>query len=205
MYQALESDTANPRAGLWVEFFPGKRPNEFRSKETGKPEYDLIDFIKKCNPGDPTNVIERPARDEDKDEFPQQWAAYQRRTSYRPENGTPLEDWPRLDVATVAKLKALEFHTVEQLAECSDQQCQRIGMGCYELRTKAAAYITAAKDSSLVQKQADDLTLRNQEIADLKDANARLCARLEALESIRQQDGETEKRGPGRPRKETTE
>lgn len=204
MYQALESDTANPRAGLYVEFFPGKRLNEFRSKETGKPEYDLIDFIKKCNPGDPTNVIERPARDEDKDEFPGQWAAYQRRTSYRPESGTPIEDWPRLDVATVAKLKALEFHTVEQLAECSDQQCQRIGMGCYDLRTKASAYIAAAKDSSLAQRQAEEITLRNQEIADLKDANARLCTRLEALESLRQED-ETEKRGPGRPRKAETE
>lgn len=204
MYQALETDSANPRAGLWVEFFPGKRLNEFRSGETGKPEYDLVDFIKKCNPGDPTNVIERPAREEDKDEFPGQWAAYQRRASYRPESGTPLEDWPRLDVSTVAKLKALEFHTVEQLAECSDQQCQRIGMGCYELRTKAAAYIAAAKDSSLVQKQADDLALRNQEISDLKDANARLCARLEALESLRH-DGDNEKRGPGRPRKESTE
>jgi hypothetical protein len=201
MYQAqLESDEKNPLAGLWVEFYPGKRLNEFRSSETGKPEFDLIPFIKKCNPGDPTNVIERPARDEDKDEFPKQWAAYERRTSYRPETGTPLEDWPRLDVATVAKLKALEFHTVEQVAECSDQQCQRIGMGCYELRTRATAYIAAAKDSSLAQKQADDLALRNQEIADLKEANARLCARLEALESIRQED--PEKRGPGRPRKD---
>lgn len=199
MYQALESDTANPRAGLWVEFFPGKRLNEFRSTETGKPEYDLIDFIKKCNPGDPTNVIERPARDEDKDEFPGQWAAYQRRTSYRPETGTPVEDWPRLDVATVAKLKALEFHTVEQIAECSDQQCQRIGMGCYELRTKAAAYIAAAKDSSLAQKQADELAKKDQQIADLQDQVLRLGARVEALI---EGNADTEKRGPGRPRKE---
>jgi hypothetical protein len=201
MYEALESDTANPRAGLYVEFFPGKRLNEFRSKETGKPEYDLIDFIKKCNPGDPTNVIERPARDEDRDEFPGQWAAYQRRTTYRPESGTPIEDWPRLDVATVAKLKALEFHTVEQLAECSDQQCQRIGMGCYDLRTRAAAYIAAAKDSSLAQKQADELAQKNQQIADLQDQVLRLGARVEALIA----NGDPEKRGPGRPRKAETE
>lgn len=201
MYQALESDSPNPKSGLWVEFFPGKRLNEFRSTETGKPEYDLIDFIKKCNPGDPTNVIERPAREEDKDEFPGQWAAYQRRTSYRPETGTPVEDWPRLDVATVAKLKALEFHTVEQIAECSDQQCQRIGMGCYELRTKAAAYIAAAKDSSLAQKQAEQLAEKNQQIADLQDQVLRLGARVEALIAGQ----EPAKRGPGRPPKEATE
>lgn len=196
---ALESDEKNPKAGLWIEFYPGKRYNEFRSKESGKPEFDLITFIKKCNPGDPTNIIERPATENDKDEWPQQWAAYERRTQYRPESGTPLEDWPRLDVATVAKLKALEFHTVEQLAESSDQQCQRIGMGCFELRTKAAAYVKAAKDSSLVQKQAEDLALKDQEIADLKDTVLRLGSRLEALESM--QGGEV-KRGPGRPPKE---
>lgn len=196
MYQALESDEKNPRAGLWVEFYPGKMENEFRSKETGKPEFDLIPFIKKCNPGDPTNIVERPARDEDKDEFPGQWAAYERRTTYRPENGTPIEDWPRLDVATVAKLKALEFHTVEQLAESSDQQCQRIGMGCYEIRTKAAAYIKAAKDTSLVQKQAEDLALRDQQIADLTATCQRLGAQVEAMQNMA-----PEKRGPGRPPK----
>lgn len=199
--QALESDDKQ-RGGLWVEFYPGKRLNEFRSSETGKPEFDLLPFIKKCNPGDPTNVIERPARDEDKDEYPGQWAAYERRTSYRPENGTPVEDWPRLDVATVAKLKALEFHTVEQIAECSDQQCQRIGMGCYELRIKAAAYIAAAKDSSLAQKQAEDIAKRDQQIEDLQATVLRLGSQVEAMQN--QTEPVSEHRGPGRPRKEVT-
>lgn len=195
---ALDSDEKNPKAGLYIEFYPGKRYNEFRSKESGKPEFDLVTFIKKCNPGDPTNIIERPATENDEIEWPQQWAAFQRRTSYRPETGTPLEDWPRLDVATVARLKALEFHTVEQLAECSDQQCQRIGMGCFEMRTKAAAYIAAAKDSSLVQKQAEDLAIRDQQIADLKEQVLRLGSQLEAMQTM--QGGEV-KRGPGRPPK----
>jgi hypothetical protein len=194
---ALDSDEKDPKAGLHVEFYPGKRFNEFRSKETGKPEFDLVTFIKKCNPGDPTNIVERPATEQDKEEWPRHWAAFERRTSYRPETGTPVEDWPRLDVATVAKLKALEFHTVEQIAECSDQQCQRIGMGCFELRTKAAAYIAAAKDSSLAQKQAEELALRDQEIADLKETVLRLGAQIEAMQNM-----DPEKRGPGRPRKE---
>lgn len=198
--QSLESDDKQ-RGGLWVEFYPGKRLNEFRSGETGKPEYDLLDFVKICNPGDPTNIIERPARDDDKDSFPGQWNAYQRRTTYRPEHGTPVEDWPRLDVATVAKLKALEFHTVEQIAECSDQQCQRIGMGCYEMRTKAAAYIAAAKDTSLVQKQADDLAKRDQQIADLQATVLRLGSQIEAMQTM-QTEPAAEHRGPGRPRKE---
>jgi hypothetical protein len=70
-------------------------------------------------------------------------------------------------------------------------------MGCYELRTKAAAYIAAAKDSSLAQKQAEDLMLRNQEIEDLKATVLRLGSQLEAMQAM-----DPEKRGPGRPRKE---
>jgi len=193
----LESDVANPHAGIWVQFYPGKLPNEARSAETGKPEYDLIDFIRKVAAGDPNNIIERPCRKSDQYEFPQQWAAYKNNQTYRPENGTPIEDWPRIDMATAAKLKALEFHTVEQVAGASDAQIQQIGMGAYELRTKAIAFIKQAKDSAFVQKQADELAARNQELEDLRETNRRLAARLEALETIAE-----EKRGPGRPRKE---
>jgi hypothetical protein len=178
----LESDVTHPNQRLWVQFYPGKLPNEFRSRETGKPEFDLVDFIRVAIPGDPTNVVERPIRDSDKNEWPQQWAAYKNNQSYRPTSGTPLEDWPRLDVATVAKLKALEFHTVEQLAEASDGQLQRIGMDSYGMRDRAAAYLKAAKDSFLAQKQADELRIKDQEIADLKEMLKEQGARLEALE-----------------------
>jgi hypothetical protein len=171
-------------------------PNEARSQETGKPEFDLVDFIRKVAAGDPNNIIERPARKSDQYEFPQQWAAYKNNQQYRPESGTPIEDWPRIDMATAAKLKALEFHTVEQVAEASDAQIQRIGMGAYELRNKAIAFIKQAKDSAYAQKQADELAIREQRILDLEATIQRQAARLELLEE------QQEKRGPGRPRKE---
>lgn len=200
MYQALESDIQRPNAHLWVSFYPGKLPNEFRSQETGKPEFDLVDFIRIAVPGDPTNVIERPARESDQHEWPGQWNAYKRATTYRPESGTPVEDWPRLDVASVAKLKALDFHTVEQIAGASDQQIQKIGMGCYDLRTKAIAYVEQAKDSALAQKQAEQLALKDVEIADLKEALRTMAQRVERLE-LSAGSEEPAKRGPGRPAK----
>lgn len=200
MYQALESDVQKPNAQLWVTFYPGKLPNEFRSSQTGKPEFDLVDFIRIAVPGDTTNVVERPKRDSDEYEWPGQWNAYKRATTYRPESGTPVEDWPRLDVATVAKLKALEFHTVEQIAGASDAQIQKIGMGCYELRLKATAYVEQAKDSALAQKQAEQLAQRDVEINDLKAANAGLAQRLTQLEAmLSQPQTEEPRRRVGRP------
>lgn len=201
MYDQLPSDDPNPKRGLWVTFHPGKVPVPARSQLTGKPEFDLVDFIEIRNPGDMLNVIDRPVTERDKSEYPQQWQAYKNATEYRPQSGTPVEDWPRLDVATVAKLKALGFHTVEQIADCSDAQCQAIGMGCYELRTKAIAYVAAAKDSALAQKQADDIAQKNMEIADLKAALSRAMDRITALEmNAAPTDAPAEgKRGPGRP------
>lgn len=186
----LESDIANADQKVWVQFYPGKLYNEFRSNETGKPEFDLVDYVRIACAGDPNNIPERPVRDSDKMRWPQQWAAYKNNQQYRPANGTPLEDWPRIDTATCAKLKALEFHTVEQIAGASDAQIQRIGMGGYDLRTKAIAFIEQAKDSSFAQKQADELALRDQRIADQDELLAKMAARLEALEKkpVRQKE-----------------
>ena len=199
MYEQLPSDDPNPKRGLWVTFHPGKVPVPARTEVTGKPEFDLVDFIEIRNPGDMLNVIDRPASDQDKAEYPHQWQAYKNATEFRPKSGTPVEDWPRLDVAMVAKLKAIGFHTVEQIAECSDAQCQNIGMGCYELRTKATAYVEAAKDSAFAQKQADELAQRDIEINDLKAANRSLAERLAALEANAAEG--VQRRGPGRPPK----
>lgn len=198
----LDSDVAQPNQRLHVQFYPGKLPNEFRSGQTGKPEFDLVDFVRVTVPGDQLNVVDRPVREQDKHEWPRQWSAYKTNTSYRPSEGTPVEDWPRLDVATVASLKALEFHTVEQIAEASDAAIQRVGMGCYEMRDRAAAYVKSAKDSALAQRQADQLREKDQEITDLKETLARLGARLEAVEAAQ---GDEPRRGPGRPRKDAAE
>lgn len=178
--QKLESDDPVGAQNIHVTFYQEARPNNFRAQQTGKPEFDTVDFIRKVAGGNPNNVIERPASEQDKREFPRHWAAYQNQTM-RMANGTPVEEWSRIDRGTVARLKALEFHTVDQLAEASDTQIATIGLGCNELRTKARAFIAAAKDTALVQKQAEQLADRDQEISDLRDALARTNAQVEEL------------------------
>jgi hypothetical protein len=51
-----------------------------------------------------------------------------------------------------------------------------------------------------VQKQADDLAKRDQEIADLRATVLRLGSQIEAIQN--QTEPAAEHRGPGRPRKE---
>jgi hypothetical protein len=203
MYETLESDVKDPKSGLYVTFYPGKVAVPARSDITGKPEFDLIDFIRIQIPGDMLNIVERPVRDSDKRDFPVQWQRYKNETEFRPSSGTPLEDWPRLDVAAVARMKAMGFHTVEQIADASDAMCQNIGMGCFELRTKAIAFVEAAKDSAYAQKQADQLAAQNLQIDELKTANRDLGAHVakltEQLAQLIGNEGAAVKRGPGRP------
>lgn len=199
MFPILESDVPPNEhlRNLHVTFYPGMRPNSFRSRETGKPEFDNVDFIRKVAGGNPNNVIERPVTDQDKREFPHHWAAYQNNQHHVPLSGTALEDWPRLDAATRAKLKALEFHTVEQLAEASDAQIASIGMGCYELQTRARAFIAAAKDSALAQKQAEELTEKQQRIDDLENTLKQALARIDDLEKAKVAEPKPAGRGRG--------
>ena len=69
------------------------------------------------------------------------------------------------------------------MAAASDQQLMAIGMTAgmspLALRDKAKAFLENAKDSSFVQRQADELKLREQEIADLKDQMTRLAKMVE--------------------------
>jgi len=70
------------------------------------------------------------------------------------------------------------------VAAASDQQLMAIGMTAgmspLALRDKAIAFLENAKDSSFVQRQSEELKLREQEIADLKDQMTRLAKMVEA-------------------------
>lgn len=83
-------------------------------------------------------------------------------------SGTPLEDWPTLDVRQVADLKALNVHFVEQLAGASDATLQAIGMGARPLQAKAKAFLAAAAGQAPLDamvEQNDQLKRQNELLA----------------------------------------
>ena len=177
---------SNPQESCFAVFYTDAVHMGAESEAAGRPIYKDVPFVRIMVPGDNTNVIERKAKDEDKRRFPEAWAQYQRGESTG-HSGTPLEQWPQITKAQVKEAKYLEVHTVEQLAALSDSQCQRLGMGYLELRTKAKAYLTAAADGAAVAQQAAEIERLRAEIADLK--------------ALMQQ----EKRGPGRPKREAVD
>lgn len=186
----------NPDARLAVRFYQREVENEYLTTHEGRPIKYMADFVRIEVPGDMTSIIDTFANDDHKRRFPIHWAQYQNdKTADTPAQGTLLRDWSLLTPAQASEMRHFKFYTVEQIAEASDQQVSSlgmlVGMSPFALRDKARAFLAHAKDSGLVMAQAEELRKRDQQIVELQEQMQRLIA------------GQgTDKRGPGRPKKE---
>lgn len=164
-----------------VRFFQDKQQMGFASEQAGHPVFEDVDMVEIGIPGDMTNIIIRPATDRDKQNYAALYNAYKQGLEPSIE-GTPVEAWPRLTRAQAANYKALNFQTVEQIADMSDAAAGKVGMGAMADRTAAKSYLALAKDSALAQKQALDIERQNNEITDLKRQIADLVALVQTKE-----------------------
>jgi hypothetical protein len=192
-----------PRHGNIIYFFDKPEKDGKASLEAGRPVFANKVYIHKSTPGDNLVAIERPLRDQDKQDFPREWAAYEQKKETGRIDGTPLSEWPQMDRLQVAELNAINIHSVEQVANLSDSHASKI-MGFNELRKKAQTYLRYAKDLVDAEKGSEEkaalktqLEARDKEIAELK-------LRMELLEKMAQDRmiGTDRPRKPGRPRKD---
>jgi hypothetical protein len=93
------------------------------SDEAGRPIFKEFDFVRIMIPGDNLTEIDTYAQESHKQRFPRQWAHYQNQVaSHEDIIGTLLEQWPQITRSQADELRGLKFHTVESIADCSDQQ-----------------------------------------------------------------------------------
>jgi hypothetical protein len=165
-----------------IRFYQDKHQLGFASEQAGHPVFEDVDFIEISIPGDMTNVIVRPATDKDKQTHAALFAQYKQ--GLEPSvDGVPVESWARLTRAQAANYKALNFQTVEQIANMSDTAAGKVGMGAHADRTAAKAYLAMANDSALAQKQALTIERQDNEMADLKRQIAELAAMVDKKET----------------------
>lgn len=176
----IDSDVANADSLLHVEFYMSDD-----EAYKGRP------FIRIVVPGDKTNIIEQPMREDHKERFPRQWLYFQMKQNEQEGAvlpGIPLRVWAQdepevLNKSRMEELQILKFQTVEQVATASDAQLQRVGMGAAGLRDKAKLYLTRKnKSDSSAEHEAT-----RRELEELKAQMAELLAA----------------RRPGRPPKQT--
>jgi hypothetical protein len=175
---AIDSDTQGADARLAVQFYKKSVKQQQASDEAGRPIFKEFDFVRIMIPGDNLTEIDTYAQDSHKQRFPRQWAHYQNQvTNHEDIIGTPLDQWPQVTRSQADELRGLKFHTVESIADCSDQQLQRIGMVAgmspHNFRLKAKAFLNLASDSAEVAQ-------REQELQTLKEENAKIKAETDA-------------------------
>jgi hypothetical protein len=185
---AIDSDTQGADARLAVQFYKKSVKQDIASDEAGRPIFKEFDFVRIMIPGDNLTEIDTYAQESHKQRFPRQWAHYQNQVANHQDIvGTLLEQWPQITRSQADELRGLKFHTVEAIAECSDQQLQRIGMVAgmspHNFREKAKAFLNLATKSA-------DVSQREAEMQALRQENAKITAETEAKLSKMQEQME---------------
>lgn len=155
---------------LKVRFYKEHVLMGFETEQKGYPVFETFDFVSIQVPGDIGNEICRKASENDKERFLPLWSAYVANQDQKLQ-GTPLDKWLE-DEKLLHLLKYLEFSTVEQVAHASDSQLQRVGMGSFELRTRAQAFLDAKNGTANVEEMAVRLKALEEKLAGTEDAPA---------------------------------
>lgn len=116
-----------------------------KSEEAGRPVFFTKDYVKIIVPGDRLSQVDRPVQEADKTRFAAAWEKYQKGHE-QVADGTPLDQWPYLDVAMVATLRAMEFRTVENVATAKDSAISQI-MGGNKLRDRARQFLAGSAET----------------------------------------------------------
>jgi len=187
---AIESDIQGADARLAVTFYKRSMEQKDESIAAGRPIFKEFDFVRICVPGDNLTEIDTYANESHKARFPRQWAHYQNQVGSQDQIvGTPVEQWTLISRSQAEELKGIKFRTVEDIANCSDQQLQRIGMiagmSPHSFREKAKAFLNLANDSAQVAQREEELQALREENAKIKsETDAKLTAMQEQMSAL---------------------
>lgn len=164
---------------LSVGFGLMPQQNMLKSKKAGRPIFEDIVHIQILVPGDSKSLILRPATRKDYEDYPQAYAKFKSNEAVA-QQGTPIEHWPQITRGEALSLKAAGIPTVEHLAEVDDANLGRLGANARDYRTKARAYINAAKGTA----EAAAMALRNadleRKLSEMQMQFAQLAAQVAA-------------------------
>jgi hypothetical protein len=207
---ALPSDEQGADSRLQVRFYKKPVHQEQESMDAGRPIYKEFDFVHICVAGDTLTEIDTYALNSHKQRFPIQWANYMNRVGADDQEvvGTPVSEWPLVSKSQAEELRAMKFHTVESIANASDQQLQRMGMAAgmspYAFRDKAKAFLNLATNVAETDKREQEINALKEELAnkDLETAkmkaetDAKLAQMQEQMAAILAAVGEKKTRKP---------
>jgi hypothetical protein len=158
--------------------------DDAKTAEAGHEVYKDVEFIKIAIPGDRNSLFFQPATEQHKKRFPRAWADYKARDITKPREGLPIENWAPISRATALNLKAVNIHTVEDLAVVHDGHVASLGIQGRELRAKAQAFLEQARDTAAATRAAKEKQELQDQIKALQAQIADLAARAPAPPAV---------------------
>lgn len=165
--QAGGEDSCVPR------FYLREVQNTALSEKEGRPRFDMKPYVEIFIPGEKHNRPDRPVNENDKRRWPGAWEKFQA-TQQEVLEGTPIEQWPYLNRAQVAEMKALGVMTIESLAGMADGLLEKLGPGGRDLQSRARQHL---------QPQGETETELREAHQALISENKELKARVTQLET----------------------
>lgn len=177
-------ENTDPKLPPLMVFFKEEAIKNEAASKLGPPVYETVTQIKVLAAGQkqsfPIYEIERVLADgtvkQDKAvywrfrEVYDAWKAKQQPAA----SGTPLEQWPLMDRATIAAFKDSNVFTVQQLASLPDGALGNIRAKGQEWRAKAKAWLEDAGNAALAVELRSELAKRDEQIEELKQQMAAL-------------------------------
>jgi hypothetical protein len=192
----MENDLYRADDNTALRFFTQPVKNNFQSEQHGRAIFDTGLFVEVITPGStesmPQFQIELQLCQEAGggvktnhtyyERFKAQIEAYKSKNGKYRLDGTPLSQWPNIDVGTVATLNAANIQTVDQLANVSDGNLGSLGVGGRTLREQARQFLQSRQFGVPSAQVGADIARKDERIAELEAENAMLKARVAALD-----------------------
>ena len=172
-------------ANLAVKFYIDAIEDEAASVEAGRPKFLDMEMIEIRVRGQKDNIVQRPSRPDGRKRFRSAYQAF-KDDAAEVHNGTPVKEWPPVTKSSVLELRHMGFHTVEQLAEASDEVCSKMA-GLQMFKQKAKAYIELSSGTAVIGQMQQKLAAEVNEKEVLQRNLAGALARIEALEAASEQ------------------
>lgn len=182
--------------GSAVRIWKDTAKNNFLSEREGRAIFDEVIYVEVIAPGSkgstPVFEVERvfaeemnhpqPLRGIQYDQFKDMIEVFKKNDEIDAKmTGTPLTEWPEISRTMAASLREAAIYSVEALASLPDEKLSVVGPDGRTWRTKAEAYLAAAKDSGYATAIAAENERLKAELDATKSQIADLAAQIEAL------------------------
>lgn len=176
--------------GSAVRIWREAAKNNFLSTREGRAIFDEVIFVEVISPGSkgstPVFEVERtfakemnhpqPLRGMQYDQYAELIERFKsREVADASMTGTPLTEWPEISRTMAASLREANIFSIEALANLPDTALSLVGPDGRSWRTKAAAFLEAAKDAGYATRLAAENEEMRREMAEMREQMAVLA------------------------------